>query len=160
MLTEGKSVQETYQNDIKEYIGEDSFSTLATPTLLACGNVPLSHKRTADNYIIIKRLYKSQTLKSCILNSEINLLKKYNLKELSQLTIKEVNREILMLQEYSFSDDINLKTDFDNIIQIRAKELRYILSSKHAMYSMEINNGFRALERYFEEITKFYNLPR
>ena len=152
-------MQSTYGTTREEQLNS-LFSTLATPVLLANGRVPSSHKRVADNYIIIKRFYKSQSLKSCILNSEMDLLRRYNRKALSELSVAEVNHEILTLQDWSFSGDDRLMKDAETLIQIRAKELRFILSSKYSLYSYEINNGYRALERYFEEITKFYNLPQ
>ena len=49
-----------------------------------------------------------------------------------------------------------LRSDADEIIQIRTKELKYIVSSRYTMYSNEVYDGYKALERYFEEITKFY----
>ena len=150
-------MQSTYHNI--ENNNEDALSTLATPYLLANGRVPIAHKRVADNYIVIKRLYKSQTIKTNLLNVEKEILKNYNFAPLSQLSIQEVNKEILMLQEWSFSANKDLANIADKIIQIRAKELRYILSSNYSLYSSEINDGYRVLERYFEEITKFYNLP-
>jgi hypothetical protein len=159
MLIEVFILQNLVNNKENILTKDESFSTLATPTLLAGWNVPASHKRVADNYIIIKRLYKTQSLKSFILASEKQLLSKYMFMPLSQMSIQDVNKEILVLQQWSASENHILKQDADNLIQVRAKELRYILSSKYAMYSSEINNGFRALERYFEEITKFYNLP-
>ena len=162
MLIKERFVQEIVnsQQEIQNKETNDLFSTLATPVLLAGGNIPLSHKQAADSYIIIKRFYKSQSLKCCILNSETALLNKYNFLPLSQMTIQDVNKEIFILQAWSFSDNAVLKKDADEIIQIRAKELRHLLSSKYTLYSTEMNNGFRALERYFEEITKYNNLPK
>lgn len=151
-------MQESYSTTFNN-VNEDNYATLATPALLANGRVPSSHKRFADNYIIIKRLYKTQSLKCCLLITETALLEKYNFPSLAKLSIKEVNREILLLQEWAFSENSVLKNDADNLMQIRSKELRHILSSGYALYSNEINNGYRALEKYFEEITKFYNLP-
>lgn len=147
-------------NNKEKVENNDLFSTLATPMLLANGAIPASHKQAADNYIIIKRFYKNQSLKSGILSTEKELLNKYKFSPLSELTIQDVNKEILMLQAWSLSESPVLKSDADEIIQIRAKELRHLLSSKYTIYSTEVNNGFRALERYFEEITKYYNLPR
>lgn len=147
-------------NNVDKVDNDDSLSSLATTILLANGRIPLSHKQAANSYIIIKRLYNTQSLKSCILNSEIELLNKYNLSPLSELTIQDVNKEILMLQAWSYSDNATLKKDANEIIQIRAKELRHILSSKYCLYSTEMNNGFRALERYFEEITKYNKLAK
>ena len=138
---------------------DDSLSTLATPLILANKRVPAAHRSVADYYIVIKRLYKSQTVRANLVSNECSLLEKYHLHRLSSLSIQEVNKEILMLQEWAFSSSDVLRHDSDLIIQIRAKELRYILSSNYSRYSSEINDGYKALERYFEEITKFYNLP-
>ena len=158
MLIKEKSVQNLTDIFNKQNNNDsDMLSTLATPMLLASGAIPSSHKAVADNFIIIKRLYKCQSVKACILNSERELLRKYNLLPLSQLSIQDVNKEILMLQQWAFSSNAMLRNDSDNIIQVRAKELRYILASDYSSFSSEMNNGFRALERYFEEITKFYN---
>ena len=45
----------------------------------------------------------------------------------------------------------------DNPEMIRAKELKYIIASRYAGITNEVYNGYKALERYFEEITKFYS---
>ena len=37
---------------------EDAFTALSTSALLAKSSVPYSHRRIADNYVIIKRIYK------------------------------------------------------------------------------------------------------
>ena len=145
--------------DEKNTESTESFSTLATPSIIANSPTPVSHRRVADNYIVIKRLYKTQSVKSGLLNSEKELLNKYNLKPLAELSIQEENKEIMKLKMASFSEDEQLASDADLIIQIRAKELRFILSSRYATYFSEINDGYRALERYFEEVTKFYRLP-
>ena len=42
------------------------------------------------------------------------------------------------------------------LLQIRSKELKYIVASRYATITNEIYNGYKALERYFEEISKFY----
>ena len=39
---------------------------------------------------------------------------------------------------------------------IRAKELKNITASAYANIPNEIYNGYKALDKYFEEITKFY----
>ena len=113
----------------------------------------------ADKFIIIQRLYNSQSVEVSILNTEKALLYKYNLLPLSQMSIPEVNKEILTLQEWAFSENMILRNDADKIIQIRAKELKQIIASKYSRFSTEIKDGYKSLERYFEEITKFYNLP-
>jgi hypothetical protein len=42
-------------------------------------------------------------------------------------------------------------------LQIRCKELKFLVASRYASITDEIYNGYKALERYFEEISKFYS---
>ena len=41
---------------------DDAFTALSTSALLAKSAVPYSHRRIADNYVIIKRIYKFQAV--------------------------------------------------------------------------------------------------
>ena len=134
----------------------DSFTSLSTTALLAKNSVPLSHKRVADNYVIIKRIYKFQVVQSRITHSEEALLKKYDFNTLEFSTIKQINEELSYLKKWAFSSNEDLRNDADELIQIRAKELKFIVSSKYSSNTNELNDGHKALERYFEEITKFY----
>lgn len=135
---------------------DDTFTSLSISALLAKNSVPYSHKRAADNYVIIKRIYKFQVVQSRISNAEIALLKKYDFNTLELSTINQVNDELAYLKKWAFSANEQLQRDSDEIIQIRAKELKYIVASKYTALSDEVYNGYRALERYFEEITKYY----
>lgn len=135
----------------------DMFTSLSTTALLAKNSVPYSHKRAADNYVIIKRIYKFQALQSRISNQEIALLKKYDFNLLEGSTIKQINEELAYLKKWAVSSNEQLAADADEIIQIRAKELKFIVASNYSSVSDEIYDGYKALERYFEEITKFYH---
>lgn len=135
---------------------DDTFTSLSTSALLAKNSVPYSHRRVADNYVIIKRIYKFQVVQSRITNYETALLKKYDFNTLEFSTIKQINEELAYLKKWALSSNEVLRQDADNIIQIRAKELKFIIASKYAALSSEVYGGYRALERYFEEITKFY----
>lgn len=135
---------------------DDTFTSLSTSALLAKNSVPYSHKRIADNYVIIKRIYKFQVIQSRINYHEIALLKKYDFNTLECSTIKQINEELAYLKKWAFSSNEQLCRDADDIIQIRAKELKFIAASKYSVYSNEVHDGYKALERYFEEITKFY----
>lgn len=42
------------------------------------------------------------------------------------------------------------------IIVIRAKELKNITASAYSNVPSEMYNGYKAIDKYFEEITKFY----
>ena len=136
---------------------DDVFTALSTSALLAKSSVPYSHRRVADNYVIIKRVYHFQAVQSRISNAEIQLLKKYDFNTLEFSTIKQVNEELSYLKKWSASSNELLRKDADQIIQIRCKELKYIVASRYANVTNEIYNGYKALERYFEEISKFYS---
>ena len=134
----------------------DTFTSLSTSALLAKNAVPYSHRRAADNYVIIKRVYKFQVLQSRISNAEIALLKKYDFNTLEFSTIKQINEELSFLKKWATCSNDLLSQDADEIIQIRTKELKFIVASKYSALSDEVHDGYKALERYFEEITKYY----
>ena len=144
-------IQSTFSRD------EDSFTALSTSALLAKSAVPYSHRRIADNYVIIKRVYRFQAVQSRITNAEIQLLKKYDFNTLEYSTIKQVNEELSYLKKWSTSGNEQLRKDADMLLQIRCKELKYIVASRYSTVTSEIYKGYQALERYFEEISKFYS---
>lgn len=143
-------IQSAFSNE------DDTFTSLSTSALLAKSAVPYSHRRVADNYVIIKRIYKFQVVQSRINNQEIALLKKYDFNTLEFSTIKQINEELAYLKKWALSSNEILSKDADEIVQIRGKELKFIVASKYTALSNEVYDGYKALERYFEEITKFY----
>ena len=143
-------VQSTFSSE------EDAFTALSTSALLAKSSVPYSHRRIADNYVIIKKIYRFQAVQSRITSSERQLLQKYDFNTLEFSTIKQVNDELAYLKKWSTSSNELLRKDADMLLQIRCKELKYIVASRYASVTDEIHNGYKALERYFEEISKFY----
>ena len=136
---------------------EDAFTALSTSALLAKSSVPYSHRRIADNYVIIKRVYRFQAVQSRITNAERQLLQKYDLNTLEFSTIKQINEELSYLKKWASSTNELLRKDADNLLQIRCKELKFLVASRYASITDEIYNGYKALERYFEEISKFYS---
>lgn len=157
IMTENKKLETI--NPIKSAFSndQDMFTSLSTSALLAKSAVPYSHRRVADNYVIIKRIYKFQAIQSRITNAEAALLKKYDFNTLEYSTIKQINDELMYLKKWSTSNNPALRKDADTLIQIRAKELKYIVASRYSGITNEVYNGYKALERYFEEITKFYS---
>lgn len=135
---------------------EDAFTALSTSALLAKSSVPYSHRRIADNYVIIKRIYHFQAVQARINNTEKQLLQKYDFNTLEFSTIKQVNDELSYLKKWATSNNESLRKDADMLLQIRSKELKYIVASRYVDITNEIYNGYKALDRYFEEISKFY----
>ena len=136
---------------------DDVYTALSTSALLAKSSVPYSHRRIADNYVIIKRVYRFQAVQSRITAAERQLLKKYDFNTLEFSTIKQINDELSYLKKWSASPNELLRKDSDALLQIRCKELKYIVASRYASITNEIYNGYKALEKYFEEISKFYS---
>lgn len=135
--------------------GEDQFSQLSTSALLAKGEIPNSHRRVADNYMIIKKIYGSPVIQSRLDNAGKELLAKYDFNQLEYSTIKQVNQELVYLKKWSLSTNPLLKEDADAIIQIRANELKYLTACKYAQITNELYSGYLALERYFSDISKY-----
>ena len=106
---------------------DDSFTALSTSALLAKSAVPYSHRRIADNYVIIKRVYRFQAVQSRITNADVQLLKKYDFNTLEYSTIKQINEELSYLKKWSTSNNELLRKDADNLLQIRCKELKLSL---------------------------------
>ncbi len=136
----------------------DKFSSLSTSALLARSEVPPSHRRVADNYMIIKKIYGFSAVQSRLTNAEKALLAKYDFNPLEYSTIKQINEELVYLKKWAVSVEPTLKKEAEEIMQIRCKELKFIVSSSYANITNEIYNGYMALNRYFEDISKYHNL--
>ena len=134
---------------------EEVFSSRSYAALLAKNTIPYSHRKIADNYVIIKKVFKFQAVMSRISNVEKALLAKYDFNTLEFTTVKQMYEELTLLQRWSMSADENLKNDSDTILDIRAKELKYIVATSYASISNEIYKGYLALENYFIEISKY-----
>ncbi len=133
----------------------DSFTSRSFAALLAKNNVPASHKRIADNYLIVKKIFKFQACMSRISNVEKSMLEKYDFNILEFTTMKQMYDELTLLQKWSASDDISLREAADSILLIRVKELKFLEASRYASISNEIYNGYKALSQYLQEISKF-----
>ncbi len=134
---------------------DDSFTSRSHAALLAKNTIPYSHRKIADNYTIIKRIFKFQAVMSRISNTEKALLLKYDFNILEYTTVKQMYAELALLQQWSSSQDVMLKKDADEILEIRSRELKFIDANRYANISNEIYKGYIALEHYFEEISKY-----
>lgn len=143
------------ENSIK--IIEDFGSELPVSAMLAKSAVPYSHRRTADNYVMMKKLCGFQIAQPRITNSDRALLYRYRMNTLECTTIGQVNLELALLKEWSMSTNDSVRDDADLLLQIRVKELKFILSNKYAVSTNEVYNGYKAIELYLSEITKYYS---
>ena len=134
---------------------EEVFTSRSYAALLAKNTIPYFHKKVADNYIIIKKVFKFQAVMPRISNVEKALLAKYDFNTLEYTTVKQMYEELALLQKWSMSQDEELKKDSDAILEIRTKELKFIVATSYANISNEIYKGYLALENYFIEISKY-----
>ncbi len=136
---------------------EDYGSELPISAMLAKSGVPYSHRRIADNYVFMRKIYEFQIVQPRITNSERNFLFKYNFNTLENTTIGQVNAQLALLKSWSMSTEDKLRNDSDTLLQIRVKELKFILSNKYALATNEIYNGYKAIDVYLNEMNKFYS---
>ena len=134
---------------------DEVFTSRSYAALLAKNIIPYSHRKLADNYIIIKKVFKFQAVMPRITNTEKRLLAKYDFNTLEFTTVKQMYEELALLQKWAISTDENLKKDSDEILEIRTKELKFIVANRYANISNEIYKGYLALESYFTEISKY-----
>ena len=134
---------------------EEVFTSRSYVALLAKNIIPYSHRKLADNYVIVKRVFKFQAVMPRITNAEKSLLAKYDFNTLEYTTVKQMYEELALLQKWSMSNNPDLKQDSDAILEIRTKELKFIVATSYASISNEIYKGYLALESYFNEISKY-----
>ena len=136
---------------------EDYGSELPISAMLAKSGVPYSHRRIADNYVFMRKIYEFQIVQPRITNSERNFLFRYNFNTLEKTTIGQVITQLALLKSWSMSTEDKLRNDSDTLLQIRVKELKFILSNKYALATNEIYNGYKAIDVYLNEMNKFYS---
>ncbi len=134
---------------------DEVFTSRSYAALLAKNIIPYSHRKMADNYVIIKRVFKFQAVMPRITNVEKNLLAKYDFNTLEYTTVKQMYEELALLQKWAVCFDETLKNDSNTILEIRTKELKYIIATSYASISNELYKGYLALENYFVEISKY-----
>jgi len=105
--------------------------------------------------MVIKKVYGTPVVKSRISTKDKSLLAKYDFNQLEYTTIRQINEEIELLKKWSMSLDETLKSDSDRILEIRLNELKYLTACRYTLISNELYNGYLALEKYFEDISKY-----
>ena len=135
---------------------EDLDSNLETSVLLAKSFVPYSHRRIADNYATMRKIYPFLIVQPNITTVERALLLKYNLNTLENTSITAANKEIQLLKEWATSTEDIVREDAVNLLTIRIKEMKHIMSNNYTIRSNEILNGYKAVETYLINIPKYY----
>ena len=124
---------------------DDLCSDLDTSALLAKASVPFSHRRIADNYVILRKICSFQVVQPRISKMETALLMKYSFNTLENTTISKINQELALLKQWSTSTNDELRADSDEILRIRVKELKFMLSNNYTVNSNEVFKGYKAI---------------
>lgn len=119
--------------------------------------VPESHRRVADNFMIIKKIFGHPVVQPRITEEEKALLARYDFNTLEYSTSKQIEDELMFLKRWSSSGDQELQEAADEIIKIRAKELKYLIATNYVTVTSRVYNGYEFLEKYFEEISKYFS---
>ncbi len=141
--------------DYATNLESENFNVLGTSSMVARSDVPASHVKIADSFMLIKKLFGFSAVHSKISFDERKLLASFNFNTLETSTISEINTEILTLKNWNESGDKRRQKASEDIMQIRAKELKYLISTSYREITDERFNGYKALERYFAIITKY-----
>ena len=145
----------TKNNRVSRKYTEPTLPDLSMSSLIQSGNLPVSHKKCADNYNIIKKVFGFSAVNSTISNYEKAFLKRHDFNVLEYTTGQKMALELEKLKKWSLDDDKYTQSIGDTIIQIRLKELKFLCASNYASVSSEIYDGYKVLDRYFESITKY-----
>ena len=120
-------------------------------------NVPQAHKKIANNYCIVKKIFKFQACQSRISNVEKATMSSYDFNTLEYTTMQQMRDEIKLLQQMALSEKAEQRLLAETILNIRVKELKFIEASCYATITNEIYNGYKVLEQYLKEICRFRN---
>lgn len=132
-----------------------TFNPLGTYAMVARSEIPKEHIKIADNFMLIKKLFGFSAVHSKITFEERKFLSIYGLNPLELSSVNDINQEIILLKNQSQSLDKDLQEVASRILQIRAKELKYIIYNNYKDVKTSGYTGYKALERYFEVITKY-----
>ncbi len=144
----------TQNNNNIEFSEEDLREDLDTSALLAKASVPYSHRRIAEKYVLLKNICSFQIVQPRITNIEKNLLSKYGFRTLDSTTISQINKEIAKLKTWAVSMNDELRTESEELLKIRVKELKFMLSNNYTKKTNEMYKGYEALETYLVNIHK------
>lgn len=123
--------------------------------LTAHANVPMSHKRQADSYVLVRRVFGTPVVHSPLTEEEAELLKRFDFCPLEYTTASQMEQELCFLKRWSSGRDKDLKETSDELIQLRAKELKHMIATNYIDVKKNLYDGYKILDRYFQEISRY-----
>lgn len=167
LMIKGDYQKDETRASLKRLLSEETVSAIGAAGLLdsnvlnslgmvamtARSEIPPSHIRIANSYMLKKQCYGTPVVKGQITREECALLSKYDFHRLEFSTIRQINEEIAFLQQQACSMNRTSRMDADKILAIREKELRFLIASHYSKVTNEIFQGYMAIEKYFEMIS-------
>lgn len=123
--------------------------------LTAHSNVPESHKKLADSYVLVRRVFGSPVVHSKLSAEESQLLQRFDFCPLEYTTASQMEQELCFLKRWSSGVDKDLKEASDELVRIRSKELRHMIATNYIEVKKNLYDGYRILDRYFQEISRY-----
>lgn len=164
LLTESNVEEKKYMNkttvsqnnEINSLNLEDNSSNhIRNAGIISRSCVPETHRRVADSFMIIKKIFGQPVIQSRLTDSEEQLLEKYDFNPLKITTQKQMEEELTFLKKWSHSWNDELRYTADRIIEIRSKELKSLIATNYREITGEVYSGYKVLERYYESISKY-----
>jgi hypothetical protein len=118
-------------------------------------SVPESHKRVADSYVFVRQIFGTPVVHSSLSEEEKQLLLRFDFYPLEYTTSNQMEQELSFLKKWSNEKDLKLREAADQIVHIRAKELKHIIATNYVSVKRDLYDGYRILDRYFQEISKY-----
>ena len=150
-------LEDIFNNISTDLRTDDMASDVEIASLLAKSTVPYSHRRIANQFYILKNLFDFQVVQPRISGTEKNKLSKYGFNTLENTTIKKANKEIAQLKEWATSTEDVVREESVELLNIRVKELKYMLSYHYTTDTDEVLNGYKAYDAYLTNIPRYYN---
>lgn len=118
-------------------------------------NVPESHKRVADSYVLVRQVFGTPVVHSPLTPEEKKELVRFDFYPLEYTTSNQMEQELNFLKKWSSEKDKDLREAADRVMQIRVKELKHVIATNYITVKRDLYDGYRILDRYLQEISKY-----
>lgn len=150
------------------YVEDDSTDAKSAPVpsnaeligkadIIERSSVPESHRKAADSLMIIKKIFGHPVVQSKLSEEEFLLIRKYCFKLLERTTANEAKEEFRLLRDLCNSRDDYQRIEAEKLVEIRLKELKYLIATNFVTVKNAEFNGHKFIEKYFESISKYGN---
>jgi F420-0:gamma-glutamyl ligase-like protein len=118
-------------------------------------DIPESHKRIADSYLFVSRVFGTPVVHSSLTEEEKKHLMRFDFYTLEYTTSHQMEQELTFLKKWSKEKDKDLREAADKVLQIRSKELKHIIATNYVTVKKDFYDGYKVLDRYFNAISKY-----